>query len=98
DRVISRVQPGITDLRFPQHATNVVAHLIEFFLPDIIRVDFQQQIGTALQIETKHQVALRPERPGLYPGLRKEIWYRAQAHHERREYDRQRLPPCEIQH
>src|SRR4029077_17339543 len=90
-----------TRIRYPglaQDAADVVADLVELFLLDVVGVDLQQQIGAALQIEAEHQMPLRPEWPGLYLGLREEVWNGAKAHDQGGQNDRQRLPPCEIQH
>ena len=64
---------GIADLGLAQHAADVVAHLVELFLLDVVGIDFEQQIRAALQIEAEHEVALRPCRPGLDLGLGEEI-------------------------
>jgi hypothetical protein len=58
----STVSPltGVADLGFAQRAADVVAHLVELFLLDVVGIGFKQQIRTALQIEAQHQPALRP--------------------------------------
>ena len=91
DIIAARRKAGVTDLVFTQHATGVVAHLIELLFLDVVGIDLQQQIGAALQIETEHEVALGPNRPGLHGRSREEIRNGAQAHRQRRQDDRQRL-------
>ena len=91
-------EPGIGDLGLAQHAADVVANLVELVLLDRVGIDLEQDVRAALQIEAEHQMALRPFRPGLDGGFREEVRNRAQADHQRRQNDRQRLPPCEIQH
>ena len=89
---------GIADPGFAQRAAHVVAHLVELLLLDVVGIDLEQQVRAALQIEAEHQPALRPCRPGLDGRFGKEIRNGAKAHHQRRQDDRQRLPPREIQH
>src|SRR4029077_1948848 len=98
DGVVSRGEAGIADLGLAQGAANVVAHLVELFFPDVIGIHFQKQVGAALQIEPEDETPLGPGRPILYFRLRKEVRHCEQTHGQRRENDRQRLPPREIQH
>ena len=83
DGVAADSQAGIADLGVAQHAADLVAHLIELFLLHVVGIDFEQQVGTALQIEAEHDVALRPDRPGLHLGFGEEIRNGEQADDER---------------
>jgi hypothetical protein len=98
DAVGTRRKAGITDLGVAQRAANIVANLVELVFLDRVGIDLEQDMRAALQIETEHQMALRPFRPALDGGFREEIRNGAKAHHQRGQDDRQRLPPREIQH
>lgn len=98
DRVGFGGQTGIADLGVAQRAADVVANLVELVLLDRVGVDFEQDVRAALQIEAEHEMALRPDRPGLDLRFREEVRHGAQADHKRGQNDRQRLPPREIQH
>jgi hypothetical protein len=47
------------------HAADIIAHRLDFFFANRGGVDFEKDMGTALQIEAEHQLALRPFRPRL---------------------------------
>src|SRR5262249_49660289 len=79
-------------------AADIVADLIELLFLHVVRVDHKQEIGAALQVEAEHEARLRPARPTLHGRFRKEIRYREETHHERRQDNAERLPPREIQH
>ncbi len=96
DIVGARGKPGIGDLGIAQRPADVVAHLVELVLLDRVAVDFEQKMRAALQIEAEHEMALRPHRPLLDGGFGEEIGDGAEAHHQRRQNDRQRFPPREI--
>jgi hypothetical protein len=89
---------GETDLRLAQHPTDIVPDLIKLLFLDVVGIDLEEQIGAALQVEAKHQMTLRPQRPGLDACFREEVRHGAQTYHQRRQDDRQRLPPREIKH
>ncbi len=80
DGVIARIEAGIADLGVAQRAANVVTHLIELLFLDVVGIDLQQQIGAALQIEAKHQMTLRPDRPASLPSPRGKKFGTAQRH------------------
>src|SRR6185312_2239492 len=98
DAVRSRRESGIADPGFAQGAANVVANLVELVLLDRVGIDLEQDVRAALQVEAEHEATLRPVRPGLDRGFGEEIRNGAKAHRQRRQDDRQRLPPREIQH
>ena len=53
------------DLGLAQDLAHLVAQLLDLFLADRGGVDFEQDVRAALQVETEHDMALRPFRPAL---------------------------------
>src|SRR6202012_3752642 len=98
DRIRAGRKTGIADPGFAQRAAHVIADLVKLLFLDVVGIDFEQQIRTTLQVEAKYQPALRPGRPSLDGSLREEIRNGAEAYHQRRQDDRERLPPREIHH
>jgi hypothetical protein len=98
DAVAAHDEAGIADARVAQHAADVVAQSFEHVLADGLGIDLEEDVRSALQVETENDVALRPFRPGVHHRRGQEIRNRAQADDERRKDDRRRLPPRKIQH
>jgi len=89
---------GEENPRLTQNAQHVVVDAQQPVLAHRIGVDLEEQARSTLQVETEHDVALRPGRPLADHVFRKEVRYCEQAHDERREQDTRRLPPREKQH
>ncbi len=89
---------GEANARVAQRPARIVDDLIELVRLDRVGIHFKQQVGTALQVEPEHDVALRPLRPGLDGCFRKEIRHGEQAHEQCRRNDRDDLPASEIEH
>ena len=98
DAIAADCSTGEGNARLPQHAQHVVIDRLQLLLAHRGRVDFQQKMRTALQIETEHDVALRPARPMPDHIFGKEIRYRAKTHDKSRKQDCRRLPSREKQH
>ena len=88
----------IADARIAQYAADVIANGLKLFLPDRGTVDFEQDMRTALEVQAKDHVALRPFGPTLHHLLWQEIGNGKQTDDERRQDNRRRLPPREIEH
>ncbi len=80
------------------HAADVLAQCLHLFLAHRVGVDLEQDVRAALQIEAQHDMALRPFRPGTQRGLGEKIRKCGEAHNERREQNRRRSPPRNVQH
>jgi len=81
-----------------QDPTHVVLQREQLLPPHVVGVDLEQDVRAALQVEAEHDVALRPIRPALHHGFRKEIRDGKQADDTSREQDRQRLPLRNVKH
>ncbi len=92
DAVTARRQSGIADTRFPQDATDVVEQGLYLFLAHGRGVDLEQDVRAALQVETEHDVTLRPYRQSFHGRFGEEIRDGAQAHDKRREENGGHLP------
>ncbi len=98
DAVAMDGAPGEGDARLAQRAQHVVGDSLQPLLAHRVGVDLEQEARAALQVQTEHDVALRPCRPGPHRRVGEEARHRTQAHEERREHDGRRLPAREKQH
>ena len=73
--------------RLTQNAQHVVVEAQPAGPAHRIGVDLEEEARSALQVETEHDVALRPGRPLADHVFGKEVRYCEQAHDERREQD-----------
>ena len=72
----ARVQ---TDARLAQDPADIVLQGLELLPAHVVGVDLEQDVRAALQVETEHDVALRPCGPALDSALREEVGNRQQA-------------------
>src|SRR5262249_22995715 len=98
DTVVALDEVAVADPCVAQRAADVVKHRIKPLLAHVVGVDLEQDVRAALQIETEHEMALCPCRPGLYGLLRKEIRHGEQEDNTRGCDTPQCLPPREIEH
>src|SRR5262249_21427294 len=91
-----RIGPGYPG--FAQRSQHFVAQVVETLLANIVLVDFQQDMRTALKIEAEHKTTLSPCGPVFDGLLGKEIRYCKGANHQGGEQDCQGLCAREVQH
>src|SRR5262249_5569837 len=65
--------------RLAKDPPHVILQGSQLLVPHVAVVDFQQDVGTALQVQPQHHMTLRPRRPFLDGTVSKEIRYREQA-------------------
>src|SRR4029450_9615223 len=86
------------DAGLAQDAPDIVLQCHELLPTHVVDIDLEQDVRAALQIETEHNVALRPCRPALDHALREKVGDREQAADQRREQDRRCLTLRDIEH
>ena len=74
-----------TDLGLAQNLADLVAKLLDLLLADGRGIDLEQDMRATLQIETQHDVALRPFRPALHGARRQQVRNREHADEQRRQ-------------
>jgi hypothetical protein len=90
--------PGEGNARLAKNAQHILINRLQLLLAHGIGIDLKQQARPTPQVETEHDVALRPAWPFLHHALGEEVRHREQTHDKRRDHDRRRLPPREKQH
>ena len=98
DAVTADGAAGEWNTRLPQDAQHIIVDRLQLLLAHRRRIDLQQQMRAALQVEPEHNMPLRPARPMPDHVLRKEIGQGEKAYDESQEQNRRRLPAREKQH